>query len=65
MYLRPVSASPYVLFAIENQDRHYLRISFKLLTSFLYPAVASVPFGPAIFSAASLFTFCNCAQAHI
>src|ERR1019366_9009961 len=27
MYLCPVCISQYVLFAIENQDRHYLRIS--------------------------------------
>jgi hypothetical protein len=29
MYLRPVCPSQYVLFAIENQDGHYLRISSK------------------------------------
>jgi len=31
MYLCPVCISQYVLFAIENQDRHYLRISSKAL----------------------------------
>jgi hypothetical protein len=31
MYLCPVCISQYVLFAIENQDRHYLRISSKSL----------------------------------
>ena len=29
MYLRPVCTSQYELFVIENQDRHYLRISSK------------------------------------